>query len=134
MVAVFGVVPAWADWSGPQPVAGFGLAAKESGSGGSGALHLGIGFTLFSPDEKGIVGLAGLGFNVESYRDRWAESPYERANEIKFMLTVIPIRVGPLCYEFSWSKHVQAFGHDRGRVHVIKLDIPGFIRAVRAAP
>jgi hypothetical protein len=129
-----------ADGFDVEPVVGFGpTLGKVYSETGNVSTHLSAGFTLFNLDKNGHIGLLGAGVAIDFYdfsmhqagvRDLsradggyWGFAGYANA-----VGTIIPIRVGPLAYQFSWNKHVKSFGLDRGRLHMITLDIIGLIR------
>lgn len=123
----------------PELVAGLG-ATKDHGSGDVYTPHLAVGGTLFSLDKSGNIGFIGAGYALDLYdfqhhdgrlRDLARESSgndFLGGFGTAGFFTCIPVRVGPLAYQFSWSRHVRSFGQDRGRLHLITLDILGFVR------
>ncbi len=128
----------------PKLIAGVG-GTIDRGPGDNGTFHLGAGGMLFSLDRNGLVGLLGLGYGVDFYdfqhhdgalRDLARDSSGAGllgGGAATGFLAIIPVRVGPFVYEFTWSNHVRSFGRDRGRLHLIKLDIIGFIRLYRSS-
>jgi hypothetical protein len=104
-------------------------------------LNAGAGITLLTPGTR-HVGLVGGGFVLDFYdhaaysavgRDRARDpsGPLGGATAIGFF-TFIPLRAGPLTYQFSISGHVRSAGLDRGRIHLVTVDIFGAKRLLEA--
>jgi hypothetical protein len=119
----------------------FGKVYSETGNA---SFHLSGGGTFFTLDQGGHIGLLGVGAALDLYdfsgnsadiRDLSREDGGYAglSGYFNWVGTIIPIRIGPLAYQFSWNPHVKSLGYDRGRLHMFTFDILGCIRLVRSS-
>ncbi|MEK7637916.1 MAG: hypothetical protein AAB375_00615 [Patescibacteria group bacterium] len=126
-----------------KPFVGLGgTISRTTNETGNGEFHLTGGYTLLSLDKKGHIGLLGVGTAV-NFSDFSANSAEIRdasradggywglAGYTNVVGTIVPIRIGPVAYQFSWNGHVKSLGRDRGRLHLITLDVVKLVRLMR---
>ena len=116
----------------------FGKVYSETGNT---SFHLTAGATLFCLDRNCHIGLLGAGTAIDFY-DFSLHSAEVRdlskndggslglSGYANVVGTIIPVRFGPLAYQFSWNK-VTSFGVNRGRLHLFTIDVLGWIRVYK---
>jgi hypothetical protein len=124
----------------PKLVAGLGpTLGKTYHESGNTEFHVSVGATLLSLDRAGHIGFLGAGTALNVYgfsldpaelRDLSRQDGGGLTGYANVVGTIVPVRIGPLAYQFSWSGHVRSLGRDRGRLHLITLDVLGLIRLV----
>jgi len=113
-----------------DPIFGVGIGVSMNSQGYSnGTFHFG-GWWL--PLRFGYLRFAGLGLICDIYdfgnhsgvtRD-WARN---EGSYLNMEWTFMPVRFGPLAYQFTWDSNVHSLGFNRGRLHMISFDFVGLM-------
>lgn len=124
-----------------EPIVGFG--GTFGGTLGDATFNLNAGATFFTVDQERHTGFLGVGVVLDLYdfegHPGEIRDPADHTSGFDFgggslttvFVTFVPIRLGPFTYQVSLSEHVKSWGLDRGRVHLLTLDVLEVVRLVK---